>query len=134
MRNRLPQMWGFTLIELQVIIATIAIVIGLLLPAVQQAQEIAKRTQCRKNLKQLAIGLHNDHDVFYPLHLGAVCSAQCNGILIERGIACRNADWDTTWVTALLPYIVQTPVVEPIELRSPEYRAAWSHGAGTDSF
>jgi prepilin-type N-terminal cleavage/methylation domain-containing protein len=54
---------GFTLIELLVVIAIIAILIALLLPAVQQAREAARRTQCRDNLHNLAIALHNYHDV-----------------------------------------------------------------------
>src|SRR6476619_2870082 len=54
---------GFTLIELLVVIAIIAILIALLLPAVQAAREAARRTQCRNNLKQLGVALHNYHDV-----------------------------------------------------------------------
>lgn len=94
---------GFTLIELLVVIAIIAILIALLLPAVQQAREAARRTQCRNNLKQLGLALHNYHDVHRTLPPGwiAVDNARPTA---HDGL--NGAGWGTM----ILPYLDQAPL------------------------
>jgi len=88
---------GFTLIELLVVIAIIAILVALLLPAVQQAREAARRTQCKSNLKQIGLALHNYHDVFGSFPIGAN---------FARGGA-ASPGFGTSWWVAILPYIDQ---------------------------
>lgn len=98
---------GFTLIELLVVIAIIAILISLLLPAVQQAREAARRTQCRNNLKQIGLALHNYHDVFNSFPPGYVAKIPNNKTSSERSMF--------TWGTAILPYIDQGNIYQVLD-------------------
>ncbi|MGQ0637009.1 MAG: DUF1559 family PulG-like putative transporter [Planctomycetaceae bacterium] len=94
---------GFTLIELLVVIAIIAVLIALLLPAVQQAREAARRTQCKNNLKQIGLALHNYVDTH-----GIFPSA--NVTFTALGVA--NPTW--TWPTMILPFVDQAPLFQSL--------------------
>src|SRR5579863_8547370 len=103
---------GFTLIELLVVIAIIAVLIALLLPAVQAAREAARRTQCRNNLKQIALAAHNYHDInkCFPPAFTWMLTKSCLikyfcGCCGATGCACsqQHNDWNIhTWGERLL--------------------------------
>jgi prepilin-type N-terminal cleavage/methylation domain-containing protein len=95
---------GFTLIELLVVIAIIAVLIALLLPAVQQAREAARRTQCKNNLKQLGLALHNFHDTYLRFPPGAANDK------IPFGTTTGGGGWGSSWKVYILPYVDQGPI------------------------
>lgn len=106
---------GFTLIELLVVIAIIAILVALLLPAVQQAREAARRSQCKANLKQYGIALHNYHDVSNRFPSG-------------------HSSWNNApnigWQVRILPFNDQAPLYELVDMnRTNAYDSPYGDGS-----
>jgi prepilin-type N-terminal cleavage/methylation domain-containing protein len=98
---------GFTLIELLVVIAIIAVLIGLLVPAVQKVREASLRAQCQNNLRQIGIGLHNFHDTYHRF---------------PYGVDYKGPYYYWSWLAQLLPYVEQDNLYKQAD--------AWARGPG----
>lgn len=98
---------AFTLVELLVVIAIIGVLVSLLLPAVQQAREAARRMQCTNNLKQLALANHNYHDTYNAFPLGGI------------NLTGRN----TGWGARILPFIEQKSLYDQMDVAHASIKA-----------
>lgn len=116
---------GFSLTELLVVAAVIAVVLALALPGIQQSRQLARREDCKNNLKQLGLALHNYHDVYNTFPPG----------WCARYVEPDSPSW-VGWQAALLPYIEQAPLYQQIYQGSklPEWPAAADRtAAGRDA-
>ena len=106
---------GFTLVELLVVIAIIGVLVSLMLPAVQQAREAARHTQCKNNLKQIGLALHNYLDAqrcFPPAYV-------VNPFDAARDPDTYDGPNGWAWGTLLLPYVDQAPLYNGLDLNRP---------------
>jgi len=112
---------GFTLIELLVVIAIIAVLVSLLLPAVQQAREAARRTQCKNNLKQIGLAFHNYHDVYNGFPIGISYIQGPNQPFFNNPSQAVAYDDPNVhvWTEGLLPYLDQVNVYNLINFSAP---------------
>lgn len=97
---------AFTLIELLVVIAIIAVLIALLLPAVQQAREAARRSQCKNNLKQIGLALHNYEEIHRGFPIGYTDNSTASGV--------QDGGW--SWQVMILPQLDQTALFNSFDL------------------
>ncbi|PQO31111.1 prepilin-type cleavage/methylation domain-containing protein [Blastopirellula marina] len=114
------QQRGFTLVELLVVIAIIGVLIALLLPAVQQAREAARRMSCTNNMKQLALAFHNYHDTFQKFPMATNCNI--NGA--DPG---HSSNRRVSFFHLIMPFIEQTAYYDQImpRIENDEFPGGW---------
>ncbi|MFN8707785.1 MAG: DUF1559 domain-containing protein [Planctomyces sp.] len=109
---------GFTLIELLFVIGLIAVLISLLLPAIQQAREGARRTQCRNNLLQIGMALQNYQHCHRLLPPG--CVDDQPGPLRHRKFSTGERRYRIGWIVQILPFIDQSVIYRQVDFQNPE--------------
>lgn len=106
---------GFTLVELLVVIAIIGVLIALLLPAVQQAREAARRMTCANNLKQVSLAIHNYHDTYLGLPYGQFGYGPMQTFLGPGTDDTAENPQGATWFQGLLPFVEQSALLDAVK-------------------
>ncbi len=115
----LPRQRGFTLIELLVVIAIIGVLIGLLLPAVQQTRESARGSQCANQLRQIGLALHSYEAARQRLPPGYASNSLASPPPTDRDVSTWDASPGWGWAAHLLPFLEEIVVADGIALDQP---------------
>lgn len=126
MKDKLQDRKGFTLVELLVVIAIIGILIGMLLPAVQQVRSAARRTACANNLRQLGLALLNYESAHQHFPPGYVSARTSDGS-VAQGVFIDSSTWDAApgwgWGAHILPFVEAGNIASGIDLAIPIWDA-----------